>query len=65
MLSNLLASRATPASDATLTAAAERGLGAMPAGMPIGSLAARATSAATAPNYGFQPTVTSHTVVAG
>ncbi len=56
---------APPLSGATLTTATERGLGAMPAGMPIGSLGARATSATAAPNYGFRPTVTMHPVAAG
>ncbi|GFG83812.1 PPE family protein [Mycolicibacter algericus] len=56
---------APPLSGAALTAATERGLGAMPTGMPIGSLGARATSATAAPNYGFRPTVTMHPVAAG
>ncbi|AEF34997.1 MULTISPECIES: PPE family protein [Mycobacteriaceae] len=56
---------APPLSGAPLTTATERGLGAMPAGMPIGSLGARATSATAAPNYGFRPTVTMHPVAAG
>lgn len=58
-------STATALPGATLTAAAERGLGAMPAGMPVGALGARATSAAPAPSYGFRPTVTMHPVAAG
>ncbi|MCV7382745.1 PPE family protein [Mycolicibacter longobardus] len=58
-------STATVLPGATLTAAAERGLGAMPAGMPVGALGARATSAAPAPSYGFRPTVTMHPVAAG
>ncbi|WP_046316424.1 PPE family protein [Mycobacterium sp. UM_Kg1] len=55
----------TALAGAALPAAAERGAGAMPAGMPIAPMAARANSSTNANNYGFRPTVTIHPVAAG
>ncbi|MCV7086551.1 PPE family protein [Mycolicibacter hiberniae] len=55
----------TALAGAALPAAAERGAGALPAGMPIAPLAARTNSSSNDNNYGFRPTVTFHPVAAG
>lgn len=55
----------TALAGAALPAAAERGAGAMPAGMPIAPLASRTSSSSNDNNYGFRPTVTIHPVAAG
>lgn len=58
-------SPATALPGATLAAAAERGPGTMPAGLPIGAPGPRAGTTASATSYGFRPTVVPHPVAAG